>query len=83
MTTLDAKVMQRTSNFHGQVGKARLGITKYIFDNSTTFHASNAVFNQDTYARNDAIEPTIRQAQCFAFGLFFGWKVMMPGGSYP
>ena len=83
MTRFHTKVMKSTSNFHRQVRKARFGIAKDILDNATTLDTSDDIFNQNSHTRDKAIEPLVGETQLLALWFFLGWKVRVPGGSYP
>ena len=50
-----AKVVQSAGNFHNEIIILCFGIAKDIFDNTTSFNATNDRFNDNANTRNKVI----------------------------
>ena len=56
MTKIHPQVVQGAGYFHDQIGKARFGVTKLVFDDATAFHTSEGVFDDNAHARQQMIQ---------------------------
>lgn len=71
MATINAEIVQPTSDLHHHVGDTRLGQAQDIFDNPTPFDASDHVFHLNPNTRDDLIEEFVGPAEFVAAGLFW------------
>jgi hypothetical protein len=59
MTAVHSQIVECTSDFHGQVREACLGISENILDDPTPLETGNSVFNQYARAGDDFIQPAV------------------------
>ncbi len=69
-----SKVVQSAGNFHNEIIILCFGISKDIFDNTTSFNATNDMFNDNANTGNKVVLLALFWRQFFAFGLFLGLK---------
>ena len=69
-----SKVVQSAGNFHHEIVILRFGISEDIFDNTTSFNASNDMFNDNANTGNKAVLLALFWRQFFAFGFFLRLK---------
>ena len=81
MPVRDAEIVQIIGNLHDQVRDPLFGEPKNIFDNPAPLDAGNGVFDFHARTAEDPVEQFVARAECFTFGLFFGWLVSTPAGS--
>ena len=83
MTTRNAEIVQAARNLHHAIRDAFFGEAQDIFDNAAAFDPGDRVLDDDTRTGEDRVEELLTDAQCFAFGFFWGCRVWVPAGSYP
>ena len=62
MPKIHSQVVQGAGDFHDQIGKAYFGIAKLVFDDTTTFHASHGVFDDNASTRQQMVQGFIKAA---------------------
>jgi hypothetical protein len=83
VSTLDAKVVQPTGDFHGQIVIHFLRMTQHILHTATPFDAMNAMCNHHTEACHKRLVLCLLWRQCFPWGVFLGLKSDDPFGVIP
>ena len=71
-----SNVVQSAGNFHNEIIILCFGISKDIFDNTTSFNATNDMFNDNANTGNKAVLCALFWGQLFAFGLLLGLKCL-------
>lgn len=62
MTKIHPQVMQGAGYFYNQIGEACFGVTKLVFDDATTFHTSDGVFDDNANTRQQMVQGLIQHA---------------------
>jgi len=57
-----SKVVHSAGHFHDQISEACFGVTKLVFNDATTFHAGQGVFNDDANTGHQMIEGFVDHA---------------------
>ena len=81
VTTTHAEIMQAARNLHDEIRAALCRQTQNVFDNATSFHPGQHVFDDHAGAGEETIEEPGLYTQLLAFRFFWGCRVSTPAGS--
>ena len=76
-------MVQAARHLHHSIRDTFCGEAPDIFDNAAAFDPGDRGLDDDTRPGEDRVDALLTDAQCFAFGLFWGCLVWVPAGSYP
>ena len=72
MSMAHTKIVQATSNLHHSIVKTCEMIAEGVFENTTSFDATDNVFNDNTRTGDDGIDKAVSDCQGCAAGFLFG-----------